>query len=1040
CRACNEDRDRKLSAGSHTLINGIIGGGSQSQPAIVNLLTVQNYNECEGKDANHYTLVRTWTQALPYDQPNGGNTIGVGANDTLTACPPNGPRVLYQLESLVNTTYPQGAYNQLENLYLVKSGCGPLQGKYVYLKSIVLQDVYLKVLSSQLGLGYTTTNTAVLLISDILNLNVFVSPVGAYDQFRKGCTTVCKGTGFTDVNVAVQIVTAFSGSNSEQNLIVISFDGFRNDFVSRELTPNLYRLADNGVRGHMISNFVTKTYPNHQSIATGFYVENHGIVHNEFFDPKHNRVFRTNKQLPDYWWTEFPVTPVWTANQLYGRSSGVMQWPGGHVKYKNQTVRHYQPYDSHKRWDKRMDTIVHWMADERSSVNCVFAYFNEPDSTGHHYGPDSDPVRAQVRRVDAAMGRLLSRLADQHLLNRTNVIVLSDHGMTEVKQKCLMKMLHKNIQYVMITLRANRVISLNKYLNPSLYDMYGASPVWSIRAKPGYEDRVYDTLAEASKTQHFKVYKKEALPDRYHYRNNRRILPIFLMADEGWDVDREMRWRPKGWPVWGNHGWDNRLPSMRPLFIASGPAFKRRYVHNGVFMNSDLFPLMLQILGLPVKRFPCDGSLDSVADMLAHYNIDRQFVDKSKSVFESKEDIAYDAIERLENLKPYSWKHTVCSHQENKSKPETKDSDSKPSGSGEGGKTATDGKKSSQVKVISSTDSTDSLAANSGSKDSKKSTDGEKSSANSGSSDSGGSSGSGAGAKAGSEAKSEAKSGADAKAGTGAGSGAPAAATPDNRCPICMDPIAEPARGNQCNHRCCTACLQEWANQHANCPVCRQPITEIWTNIRPDGGHDTRPVVRQNVMPFVPQIVPRRGRYRPPRPPPPVRNPRLNYHRLGYYWRRGVLCRLPRRPEEMEVARHDAWLRGRRSWREMVATIGTRGSAATEDRVGLVEICLAVGIAGCLVDSGREDAGEDSAPLPAHEGDGGPEGRVAGADPGAVAPPDDDLIVFEQSFFGLMSSIQLPTMNGVMRVNTPRNNRKVADKRVVIFRCSSVKA
>ncbi|CAG2115016.1 unnamed protein product, partial [Medioppia subpectinata] len=42
--------------------------------------------------------------------------------------------------------------------------------------------------------------------------------------------------------------------------------------------------------------------------------------------------------------------------------------------------------------------------------------------------------------------------------------------------------------------------------------------------------------------------------------------------------------------------------------------------------------------------------------------------------------------------------------EENKSKPETKHSDSKPSGSGDGGKTATD--KSSQVKTIASTDST----------------------------------------------------------------------------------------------------------------------------------------------------------------------------------------------------------------------------------------------------------------------------------------------------------------------------------------------
>ncbi len=32
-------------------------------------------------------------------------------------------------------------------------------------------------------------------------------------------------------------------------LIVISFDGFRNDYINNSLTPNLYKLAENGVKG-----------------------------------------------------------------------------------------------------------------------------------------------------------------------------------------------------------------------------------------------------------------------------------------------------------------------------------------------------------------------------------------------------------------------------------------------------------------------------------------------------------------------------------------------------------------------------------------------------------------------------------------------------------------------------------------------------------------------------------------------------------------------------------------------------------------------
>jgi ectonucleotide pyrophosphatase/phosphodiesterase family protein 5 len=164
------------------------------------------------------------------------------------------------------------------------------------------------------------------------------------------------------------------------------------------------------------------------------------------------------------------------------------------------------------------------------------------------------------------------------------------------------------------------VINLNDILDPSWYDWYGGSPNWSILPKPGHYDKIYDILWKASQTMPFTIYKRQEIPEHYHYSRNRRILPLFLVADEGWDVFQNVSQvhKPKGWPVWGNHGWDNRLLSMRPLFMANGPAFKSRYYHNRVFLNTDLFPLMLRILGLPLKPFPSDGSLDSVIDLLGN--------------------------------------------------------------------------------------------------------------------------------------------------------------------------------------------------------------------------------------------------------------------------------------------------------------------------------------------------------------------------------------------------------------------------------------
>lgn len=35
------------------------------------------------------------------------------------------------------------------------------------------------------------------------------------------------------------------------------------------------------------------------------------------------------------------------------------------------------------------------------------------------------------------------------------------------------------------------------------------------------------------------AYLKKAIPDRLHYRNNQRIQPIVLIADEGWTIVQE---------------------------------------------------------------------------------------------------------------------------------------------------------------------------------------------------------------------------------------------------------------------------------------------------------------------------------------------------------------------------------------------------------------------------------------------------------------------------------------------------------------------
>jgi ectonucleotide pyrophosphatase/phosphodiesterase family protein 5 len=89
------------------------------------------------------------------------------------------------------------------------------------------------------------------------------------------------------------------------------------------------------------------------------------------------------------------------------------------------------------------------------------------------------------------------------------------------------------------------------------------------------------------------VYRKSEIPERWNFRNNRRIAPIIAVADDGWTIATRTSRRVSG----GNHGYDNALESMRAIFVAHGPAFKSG-VEVEAFENIHIYNLMCEILNL----------------------------------------------------------------------------------------------------------------------------------------------------------------------------------------------------------------------------------------------------------------------------------------------------------------------------------------------------------------------------------------------------------------------------------------------------------
>ncbi|XP_035420468.2 E3 ubiquitin-protein ligase Topors [Cygnus atratus] len=60
----------------------------------------------------------------------------------------------------------------------------------------------------------------------------------------------------------------------------------------------------------------------------------------------------------------------------------------------------------------------------------------------------------------------------------------------------------------------------------------------------------------------------------------------------------------------------------------------------------------------------------------------------------------------------------------------------------------------------------------------------------------------------------------------------PTDASPDSKCPICLDRFDNVAYLDRCLHRFCFRCVQEWSKNKAECPLCKQPFFSIFHTVR----------------------------------------------------------------------------------------------------------------------------------------------------------------------------------------------------------------
>ncbi|KAJ8015158.1 hypothetical protein DPEC_G00023240 [Dallia pectoralis] len=407
--------------------------------------------------------------------------------------------------------------------------------------------------------------------------------------------------------LAFAVATLLLSGNclGSRKLLVFLIDGFRYDYMDDlQSLPGFKAIVDNGVKvDYTTPDFPSLSYPNYYTLMTGRYCDVHQMTGNYMWDQATTKEFligtNPDSRLP-MWWDG--SEPIWVTMQKLGKKVFMYYWPGCEVEImgvRSSFCEEYVYDPTVKNLTDSMENALNALRSGKADMAAV--YYEKIDIEGHHYGPMSPQVKTAVQRLDVAFQALNQKIKEKDLRDELNIMMFSDHGMTELKWM-------------------EKVIELDRSINMSdIVKMMDRGPVVSLWPKQAKYEEVYRAL---SSVRNMKVYRRNEIPDRFHYKGGKFVSSLTLVADPGWFITESKSklpfWansssqEPEGWQH-GWHGYDNEFVDMRGVFLAQGPDFKKN-VRAAPIRSVDVYNLMCKTLG--IQPLPNNGSWSRVEYLL----------------------------------------------------------------------------------------------------------------------------------------------------------------------------------------------------------------------------------------------------------------------------------------------------------------------------------------------------------------------------------------------------------------------------------------
>lgn len=378
-------------------------------------------------------------------------------------------------------------------------------------------------------------------------------------------------------------------SKQKPYVIMVSIDGFRHDYAKKYNAKNILAIAENGSSTtSMIPSFPSKTFPNHYTLVTGLYPQNHGIVSNSFYDKSIEKGYRIGDRDAVENGNWYGGIPLWNLAQLQGMCAASYFWVGSEANVNGLRPKYYYPYNKPTPYEYRVQRILEWLKlPEATRPHLITLYFSLVDTQGHEFGPEAEETKEAVLHVDEQIGALRKGIEELGL--PISLIVTSDHGMVDI----------------------TKLINVHDYLELERGQFY-SGPMAMIYTKD--EAETNDFYEKLQNRENLKVYKKAAVPNYLNFNKGDRIGDLVLITEPPYNIiytEKEITEVKPG----GTHGYDPyAVKEMGAIFYIEGPKIKKNHVLSPI-ENIHIYPLVAHLLGLQLIT-SVDGRLEVTESVL----------------------------------------------------------------------------------------------------------------------------------------------------------------------------------------------------------------------------------------------------------------------------------------------------------------------------------------------------------------------------------------------------------------------------------------